>query len=72
MVSNSSVWTDNSMADRKSRRALILQMAKLRMKSGASKATSPSGVDSSKSDLDDPVVPVAESGEELDFNQELD
>mmetsp|Transcript_291 Transcript_291/g.416 ORF Transcript_291/g.416 Transcript_291/m.416 type:complete len:122 (-) Transcript_291:566-931(-) len=35
IISGSSVWTDGSAAgDRSSRRALILQMAKARMKSG--------------------------------------
>lgn len=33
LVSGSSVWTDNTNPDRSSRRALILQMAKARMKS---------------------------------------
>ena len=32
VISGSSVWTDNSTGDRSSRRALILQMAKARMK----------------------------------------
>jgi hypothetical protein len=39
MVSGSSVWTDASQGDRSSRRALILQMAKARMKSNKMSAT---------------------------------
>jgi hypothetical protein len=39
VVSGSSVWTDASQGDRTSRRALILQMAKARMKSNKLSAT---------------------------------
>ena len=50
LVSGSSVWTDASGADRSSRRALILQMAKARMKSNKSGAPSEGNV----------AVPIAE------------
>ena len=56
MISGSSVWTDGSSGDRSSRRALILQMAKARMKSGGK--SSGSTVHS----VDKTTAPIAEEG----------
>ena len=41
MVSGSSVWSEGSAGDRSSRRALILQMAKARMKTTRDSVASP-------------------------------
>mmetsp|Transcript_24806 Transcript_24806/g.34988 ORF Transcript_24806/g.34988 Transcript_24806/m.34988 type:complete len:1017 (+) Transcript_24806:311-3361(+) len=43
IVSGSSVWTDSSLGDKSSRRALILQMAKARMKTNKSSGGSVAG-----------------------------
>lgn len=90
VVSGSSVWTDNSSnpTDRSSRRALILQMAKARMKSNKGRDSSTikeekSGMEESQdeSDVQNPtddnnemrLQGSAESGTtDLDFAADLD
>ena len=59
VISGSSVWTDNSSnpADRSSRRALILQMAKARMKSNKERDPAEKTIKEEKSNsLDDTDV----------------
>jgi hypothetical protein len=76
VISGSSVWTDSSNPDRSSRRALILQMAKARMKSNKpahqeDKTNVPiveeDSLNSSRRDHS-----RSEVGTDIDFDQELD
>ena len=63
VISGSSVWTDTSSAvDRSSRRALILQMAKARMKQNKSSSASVSHVE------DKTRAPIVEESFETDVN----
>jgi hypothetical protein len=66
VVSGSSVWTDNvSNPDRSSRRALILQMAKARMRSHKS-VTSPQSIS------EEPDEKKLEQGDDIDLTADLD
>ena len=83
VISGSSVWTDTSSAnDRSSRRALILQMAKARMKQNKAshvedKTDGPieeegSSVDCSKLGTTTAVAGDATNGDEYEEDLELD
>lgn len=79
-VSGSSVWTDNSSnpADRSSRRALILQMAKARMKSNKDRDPAEHTIKEEKSgSMDDASYEASQLSAEmtatdLDFAADLD
>ena len=79
MISGSSVWTDTSNAnDRSSRRALILQMAKARMKQNKNPShtedktsvaiVEESSVQSSNRDTSRTDVNVSECGEDIELD----
>ena len=78
MVSGSSVWSEGSAGDRSSRRALILQMAKARMKTTRDSVTSPEKEKSSharatpikEEEIDDNNTDAGNT--EIDFPIELD
>ena len=80
VMSSSSVWSEGSNpTDRSSRRALILQMAKARMKSNKEQPTSPDSkmnlsireeADQRQQDADQ--EPNNETGADIDFSGDLD
>lgn len=69
MISGSSVWSEGTSGDRSSRRALILQMAKARMKSNKESASqasvAPSTVRPSTRNSHIPSVPIDEETDTL-------
>jgi len=71
IVSGSSVWTDNTNPDRSSRRALILQMAKARMRNNkaSSAVASPTSQDTSM--YEEKKLEVHQA-EDIDLAGELD
>mmetsp|Transcript_69754 Transcript_69754/g.105394 ORF Transcript_69754/g.105394 Transcript_69754/m.105394 type:complete len:347 (+) Transcript_69754:3-1043(+) len=73
MISGSSVWSEGSTGDRSSRRALILQMAKARMKTTRDSVASPEKGDGPSAA---PPIEEEEEGEEsdipLDNNTDID
>lgn len=79
VVSSSSVWTEGSNTDRSSRRALILQMAKARMKSNKDHPSSPQQTNgtiaeeqSHQNDESFYQEPTSEAGGDIDFTGDLD
>lgn len=72
VISGSSVWTDSSNAvDRSSRRALILQMAKARMKQNKSSASVVESKTSNTIVEEESQIPAVTNAE-FDMSQELD
>ena len=76
VISGSSAWTDSSNQDRSSRRALILQMAKARMKTNKDPSSPDSKIGPTSPTIEEENMSqeeeAAEANTDIDFAEDLD
>jgi hypothetical protein len=76
VISGSSAWTDSSNQDRSSRRALILQMAKARMKTNKDPTSPGPTIEEENMSQEEEDVSrqglVTETNPDIDFAEDLD